>query len=147
MTSMAMAWLGVRRRGGGGTSARWSGLKRRKLGVEELREGALSRPWGSSQLGFHVKDEASSIRGRTEADVGVGRWGSGFGGVEGGRRRCSGGERRARGTRRRVRLRALGVSGDVWGWMVSSVLEDHTIGVSKKGRVEGEGEVADDGCR
>jgi hypothetical protein len=110
---MAMAWLGVRCRGGGGTFARWSGLKRRKLDVEELREGALSWSWGSSQLGFHVKDEASSSRGRTEADVGVGRWGSGSGGVEGGRWQCSRGERRAQGTRRRVRLRALGVGGDV----------------------------------
>jgi hypothetical protein len=31
--------------------------------------------------------------------------------------------------------------------MVSSALEDHTTGASEKGRVEGEGEVADDGCR
>jgi hypothetical protein len=35
-----MAQFGIRRRGGGRTSARWPGLRRRRLDVEELGEGA-----------------------------------------------------------------------------------------------------------
>jgi hypothetical protein len=77
-----MAWLDVRRQGGGGTSA----LVGTRRGGAQGRGAVPVVGLSVEELRFCVKGEASSDRGRTEADLGVGQQGGGSSGVDRGRR-------------------------------------------------------------